>query len=153
MGINRERWNNSLLGENNVRCFVTYSRKRSKVGVSIRNLRPESLNDGVGGRDDILRFGFKVINWPDDPFYLLESSGREGGERRIEGKELRSDLIDFFISALGGEHHGDEEVILILKIELRMRIGIELRERFDERGSFLGGHRAFLSTRRTVVQR
>ena len=104
------------------------------------NLRVESLDSFLAGSDKMLRFCFVVIDRANDPLNVRELCLRERLERRIGFEKLRSHLVHFFVGALSGEHTGDQQLVLVFKVEFRVGIRVQLRERLNEKFRIFRGH-------------
>ena len=139
--VDGKRGHYPFFREDHICCLVSDPWKRGELLVCVRHLRMKTRNSFLAGRHQMLRFCFVVIDRSNNSFDVGDLRLGERLKSRIGLEKFGGNLVHLFVRALCGEHHGDKELVLVRKVELGVRVGIEIGECLNKDLLVFGGHR------------
>jgi len=144
VSIDGERGHLAELREDDVRRLVSHAGERGEVGVIPRDITTEARTHLPSHGDEVSGLRAVVVDRADNRLDARELSLTERRKIRVAAKELRGDLINLPVSALGREDHCGHQFEVIPEVQLGAGVGIEGSEPPEELGIVLlttGGNR------------
>lgn len=106
--------------------------KRGEVVMILGEPSLEGTNNRMRHSDQVSRLGLIVVDWPNDSLEIALWCPTKRREARVGAKERGSDFIHLLIGALRREDHCNDELILVLKGQFALRIGVKLPKEFQK---------------------
>jgi len=131
------------IAKDDVGGFATDAGERRERGHVAGNLAvvPRYKCGATGA--DVFRLGAEKACRADQVLKLLRGQGHVIGGAAADAEEFRSHEVHTLVGALRGKDRGDEEFERISVVEFAVRIGIDVRESFDEGGGPRGARHFF----------